>query len=1677
MKRVLKCLSHISIMILILSLTSCNATKEQISLETSSNYNSIVGEVNETYTEEVGQVDETSIREIHETVKPMEVIDISGYRDTDKSTYVEIEFTKEIADKFDATSYVKIEPDITFNVSKVDKKLIIRGEFDPSKSYKITAIDGIKAIDGTATSNSFEKHIAFTQKKPKIVFTNEGIILPSVNEKKVYIRTLNVTKVNIIVRKVYANNTTQFLQKFDFTGNGKYRGNFDKVTDNDENTNNQDGEYYYDYYDDYDYYYGDSSNNFSNVGDELYNVDFDIENEVDTWVQTAIDLTGVIDSNGFYIVEAKFDKNGTSYKFRTDDDGDIYYEDSYYLRNNGKIRKTILLTNMGIIAEKNDDGYRVNVLDIVENRLMRGVKVSLMSKNNQVLEEQTTDADGTANFSNHKNSFYILADDKLNKSILVLKNALNTNGFAVDGAYATNGVRGFIYTERGVYRPGDPIYVSIIARNNNEALTDNQPVKITVYDPTGSKMIENDIIKNGKNGFYTYSFKTETSSRTGIWKLEAAIGDQVFKKDISVETVVPNRIKVNLDIKDSVNINEEIKDWSISSNYLFGTPAANLNYFVSFNVREEPIDFEKYKDYIFKLPSTYGYSDYSSLKGTLDENGYGDLKPDFSDVSFGSVNMLVDVSGRVTDDGGRNVTTSKYTKLKKYDTYIGIENVNTYKKPGSKLDLKVICVTDDGETLVPNKKLKYRVYSNDHYWWWDYSDYDKFIRSFKSDKNTTLVYEGDIVTQDVPVLIDYITPNAEYLYVEIEDETTGQLAGVNLQSSDWVDPSVTKKVETLNLSADKKKYSVGDTAQIKYKGVEKSKAIITVEKAGKIINQYSKDISAGDVIEELLITKEMAPNVYVYVTLIQNYLIKENDRPLRLYGIIPINVEDEDTKVDLEITAPEQVRPNEKFVVKVKNKKFKQVDFTIAVVDEGLLDITAFKTPNPFEYFFQKVAAKLKLYDNYSEIIDRPYGAINQILKVGGDESLLDEMARRRRLKELGLEEADRFTPVSMFKGVLTTDVNGDASVDFDMPNYMGQVRIMVVAADGMSFGFAEKDMLVKAPIIVDPTLPRNMKIGDKMNIPVTIFALEEGIGNIDVYYTFKGKTQTKSLMLDKGAKEIVYFDEEIGNEVGSEKLTVGVKSRVYNYEETVGMAINSNNTPIELSENKELKGSEVAEFTQDKEYVKGTVDSILTISNTMMLGLDQRLKYLIRYPYGCVEQTTSSVFPQLFIDKLSTTNNYNKTKIVDNVNAGISRLKLFQLNDGSFSYWPGDTYTSDWGTNYVAHFLIIAKKNGYYVPDYMYDNLMSYLSKKVRGENIGSEYDINYKCYALYLLALAGKQNVSEMNYMYENYFTKNMNYTSKMYLAAAYKLTGEDKTAKSLANNISAANVKKMFDDIYARDRYYYSYSYGSKLREVAVYLDCYHTIFGKRDDAAFEELLSAMRTKSWYSTQTTSYSLLALSNIVTESVGDEIKGVVEIDGVPTEYTTTGRHKIVINEDAKSIRVIPNTDKKTFVNYYIEGVPINEEVDDYSEGFSISRHFYNNDGENIDATTTKSGDIFWLEVDVKPTKRNMDGVENIALTQILPTGWEIENTRVNGTALPKWVEDKTKNTKVSYTDIRDDRIMWFFDYTSDHEYKFFVKLNAVTKGEFNFPGTVLEAMYDYDYRAYKKGEKVIVK
>ena len=563
----------------------------------------------------------------------------------------------------------------------------------------------------------------------------------------------------------------------------------------------------------YDNYGEDEYSNFNDIGDKIYSNTYTIENDIDNWVQTALDLSGILDANGVYMVDVGFGEKDVSYTFPKDTKD---YVKRKLFRRNGHITKAVLLTDVGIIAQDAKDGIHATIMNIVNNTPLVGTKVMLMSKNNQILEEKTTGVGGDVVFQHHKKEFYILVDTNDSKSILVLRNSLNTNGFDVDGVYVTDGIRGYIYTERGVYRPGDTVYVSIIARNNNEVLDSKQPVKISVFTPTGSKYIDEDVIKEGVNGFYTYKFNTKVYDKTGIWKLIATIGNEKITKEISVEAVVPNRIKVTLNAPESVKYDDENINWTLNANYLFGAPASGLKYRVEYEGRDDAIDFPKYKDYVFKTPSTYVDNYFDSSDGELDENGNANISPDFSKMNFESLNKIVDVASRVVDESGRPVITKQYVKVKKFDTYVGIENSVDYKRPGDNLGLKVICVSENGEKLISDKKLIYRIYNNNYSWWWDYSDYDQFIMSFKTDKNTVLLEEKEITTTVEPYIIDYQVPKAGYIYVEVEDSITHQVAGVNLYADEWADPAVTKKIETLNVSVDKKKYNVGDKAIVKY---------------------------------------------------------------------------------------------------------------------------------------------------------------------------------------------------------------------------------------------------------------------------------------------------------------------------------------------------------------------------------------------------------------------------------------------------------------------------------------------------------------------------------------------------------------------------------------------------------------------------------------------------------------------------------------------------------------------------------------------------------------------------------------------------------------------------------------------------------------------------------------------
>lgn len=1475
--------------------------------------------------------------------------------------------------------------------------------------------------------------------EPKIIFSNDGIILPA-KDKKIAFRSINVKKVNLKIKKVYENNTTQFLQEFIFKGNGNI----------------------------FDYNVEDT---FDKVGDIVFEKDYNLDYEKNIWKQNEIELGDFVDTKGLFILELSFDEKGIDYEFPAGTDSWKKYS---FMRNNGRIGKAVLLSHMGITAQKETEQTVVCVMDILKNTPVKNAEVKLISVNNQVLQEGKTDSKGEIVFKNYDKMMYVLAEKDGERSILKFRDSqLSYDGFAVEGVFASKGIQAFIYTDRGIYRPGDEVHISFIARNNEISLPENHPVTINIYSPTGKKFIENAVITESKNGFYTYSFKTNLDSETGIWRAEAQMGSNKFIKDISVETVVPYKIKVETKVPEELNINENKNfKMSIEADYLFGAPGKNLKYTSDIQIREESINFEKFRNYVFKNPTSYAFNSREYTEGKLNEEGKGELEFDISKIIPKNLNLIGIITTRVMETNGRPVIKMDTISINKFDSYVGIKTPeDTYIKSGDKLNLEVIAVDNKGENLISGKNLTYRVYKNEYSWWWDYDDYNSFMRSIKTDKNTVLLCEKDFVSGDKPYLIDYAPEGNGEIFVEVEDKTTGQITGINLYAGTWRDSTLNRKIDKLKIESEQKKYAVGDTAKIIFEGTKGAKALVTVEKKGVVSER--KWIDAGEIknIFELPVTEDMFPNAYVNIRLFQDYNTLDNDRPLRLYGAVPIVVENESRKLNIKIDAPENIKPNEKFTVKVKNLSETKMDYTVAVVDEGILEITGFKTPDPYGYFYQKLGMQVFSYDNYSEIIGRTFGDVHQILKTGGD-GFVNETAMTKsaqRMKNMGIEDVQRFKPVALFKGVLTTDEKGEGEIEFAIPDYIGAVKVMVVGADGEKYGSAEKEIVVKAPVVMQSSLPKNLKYGDEFIVPVSVFALEEEVGEVKVTLDFMGDIQTQTVSFDEKGDKTVYFNVKTGEYIGNGKIKISAVSKIYNYEEETDININSNNPYIYINEIKNLEAGKEIFFTQPENFIKGSAEGKITVSNTPILSVDHRIQELIRYPYGCVEQTVSAVFPQIYIDMLTHSNKFDREKIIGNVNAAVGKLSRLQMYDGSFPYWQqGDT--DIWATVYTGHFLTEAKARGYYIPEDMYNRVVSYEKELVRNNNISLET----KVYALYVLALGDVPEISQMNLIYENYFDK-LSTTGKWYLAAAYNFAGEDKLSKDTAEKLSLV-PDKMSEE-------YERYSYGSELRDKAVILNAYYNIFGRPEENLYKEVLTKLQSNQWLSTQSMGQALAALAHMKDSSTGKDIAGIIDIDGKQTEFTTeNGIFEYIVPENVKDIKVISKDNG--YINYYWEGVPVNYEGENISETVKLTRNYYDEKGNPInekDILSLSSGKSFWLEIKVLPADsvKEYIHVDNMALTQVLPSGWEIENIRAVNGQYPNWVEERIRDTYVDYEDIRDDRIMWFFDYNNYNQggQSFFVKINAVTKGNFDFPGTTAEAMYDNSCRAYLKGFRAEVK
>ena len=1586
-------------------------------------------------------------------------------QESDEHPRITIAFSDDLDRRQDITGLVTAAPPLETRLKAADNKVIVSGEFRYGQSYTLTVHAGIRSRWGTVVQQAYSQEVAFEDLKPQIRFANDGVFLPSINQRRIRFMTLNLNKAKLEIKRVFDSNLGQFLQSQQLDSARDRRQRF-----NDRYVNR--------------------------VGIGVVDTVLEIGAERNVWLQHELDLDSLIQpgEKGPFLISLSFEHEDMLYgspeeleearKNRRWFRGRDRHSHPYswgYLYSHGRVYKPVILSDIGLTHKKAHERHLVHATDIGTTAPLSGVTVTLRTYQNQIVAQQVTDGEGKADFSNTAGDvFYVEAEKDGQRSVIKSNEmAWNLSAFDTGGeASAAAGIRAFIYTERGVYRPGDEINLSVIARNEGHTFPENHPVSLEVYTPRDQLVVEQ-TKRDGRDGFYSFSFKTDLEDPTGNWKARVLVGSRTFDHVLKIETVAPYRLKVNVEAeKQALTWKDETLSLDVLSTYLVGNPASGLEAEVEVKLRNAPKQFSKYSSFSF-TDETVDYETRGTrvFKGPLDAEGKAHVDWQMPSLESAPSALEAIVIAKVFEKGGRPNRNVASIPVDPYPYYVGIDKPQFrygYARVGTPVRTPIILVTPEGEA-VAGRPLTCRIYRNTTHWWWEYDNRDAFRLRYKKDQNTELVGESTLFTKGVPVPLVFTPGDRGDYLIEVQDgDEAGHTAAFFIHANVWGEASAGgRDAGVLALRADKEKYTPGDRAVVSFPVPREGAVLVSVERGLRILHTrwYKLHEDQTELAVDIPITAEMTPTAYAAVSVLQPHHQTLNDRPIRMYGVVPLHVEEAGTRQDVQIVMPDELESRGPFEVEIQTADGQPTQFTVAVVDEGLLDLTRFRTPDPWKAFFRKLGLGVRTYDLFSHIIGVNKGDIFKTFSIGGG------MAGAPSQPES--ERAKRFRAVSMFKGPLMTDEQGGARVSFDMPDYIGSVRVMAVAAHGNRYGHAEKAVPVKTDLMVLPTLPRVLGPGDTVTVPVTVFAMADSVGPVSVSIDLDGPLallgeDRQTVVFGAAGEQDVQFQVRAEAAVGPAGVSIAATSEDVTTTHRTDLQVRPSSPRVYAFEEKEVLPGESVSFTVPDRGIPGSNHAQISLRRRPNLQFAHRLLWLIRYPYGCIEQVVSSVFPQLYLKEFLKERKSRRTEkeIDNNINAGISRLRKFQLPSGAFTYWPGNRDPSFWGTSYAGHFLVEARKLGYHVPQDVQANWL----RHQKSQALTTRDDLTDRVYRVYLLALAGEPQIGPMNLLKEGSL-QDMNNMEKWLLAGAYRLAGVEGTANEILRSTGME----------VEDYTEFGGTYGSGLRDRAIILDMLVLFERWREaDALAEELALALSSPDWHSTQTTGFTLLAMGKYLRalEDGTDEtpvMMGTLSLpDGQTIDFNT---EEISYQVEIESgfgreleVRLDKNaTVKRAFVTLDWDGVPLKSDLPDQSRNLTLEVEWLDEDGMPVDPTALAQGASFWGHIQVSNPTHARE-IEELALVQMLPAGWEIENVRLSEEAPPGWMSQWQLNRE-EYLDIRDDRAMWFFDLAPNQApLDFAVKLNAVTVGSFVLPPTTVEAMYDNRYKAITAGTDVKV-
>lgn len=1513
-------------------------------------------------------------------------------------------------------------------------------------------------------------NLMFEELKPAVRFTGKGIILPNSEGLILPFEAVSLKSVDVQIIRIYENNILQFLQVNDLDGNQEMR----------------------------------------RVGKPVLKKTISLEDagvsDLGRWNRFTLDLASLImpEPGAIYQVQIGFRKSQSAYYCKEplasdekenpfeetswDEERDFSYWDSYetyyydddydwYQRDNPchssyytgsrNIRKNILASDLGIIAKRGGDGNTVVlVTDLKTTQPLSGVTVELYNYQQQLLGSGTTGSDGKVVVASAAAPFALIAKQGLQRGYLKLSegSSLSLSNFDVSGQQVEKALKGYLYGERGVWRPGDSIYLTFVLEDKLKQLPATHPVIFELQNPAG-QVVERMVRTTSENGFYAFATATREDAPTGTWTARVKAGGTEFRQPLKIETVKPNRLKINLDFgTDKIKAPDMRINGMLTVNWLHGAPGRNLQAQFEVLLNQGELSFPKYSGYQFNDPALAYYPEVQQVfDGFTDAEGRASVSAalEISENAPALINAVF--RGRVYEESG-NFSIDQFTiPVYSYSNYAGLRLPEGDKARNMLLTdtthkVDIVTVDSDGNP-VSRDRIRVSLYKLTWSWWWDNTDNSAVYRAFSDARE---IASGVIQTRNGKGSWNFKIKYPEWgrYLVRVTDESSGHSASqvVYIDWPGWAGRARpgAEGAEMLSFSSDKPKYNVGEKATVIIPGSAPGRALVSIENGSRVLQTHWVETKQGDTPFQFSITPDMAPNVYVHITLVQPHSQTVNDSPIRLYGVIPVMVEDPKTRLEPVIEVSDVLEPGQEVVIRVSEKSRRTMTYTLAMVDEGLLDLTRFKTPDLWSRFYAREALGVKTWDMYNEVIGSFGGQVERLLAVGGDAELLSMRAK---------EDAatNRFRPVVKFFGPVTLK-GGRQEHRFRMPNYIGSVRFMLAGGYNGAYGSAEKTVPVRKPLMVLATLPRVLGPEEKLKLPVTLFTMDKNIRQVKVEIKTKGPVQVQQPVqtISMSRDEMTFdFDLEVLSATGKAMIEVVASSGNVSATDVIHINVRNPNLPVTKVFDSVVDAGKNYTLPYKPIGMSGTNRISLEVSNLPPLNLGQRLEYLMQYPYGCLEQTVSAAFPQLYLSEVKELTPGERAAVQRNVQAAIERLKSFQSRDGGFVFWPGSEDTDSWSTSYAGHFLAEAERKGYPVPSDVMNRWRRFQRNRAQAWRKNEEaYSSELiQAYRLYTLTASGNTDLSSMNRLREQVTQP----AARWMLAATYAKAGQPEAARNLTDKLPVTVAPYQEQ----------AWSYGSDMRDKAIILETY--ILLNEREKAFElvkELSEALNNADYYmSTQTTAWCLKSVSQFAAGEKTDQLKFTYTFGGGEKDVVTKLPYAEITlpSADAANSLQLRNTSSSTlFVRFITTGTPSRGEETEESRSLSMNVEYLDLQGRPADVTRLEQGTQFVASVTITNLRRN--ALKNLALAQVFPSGWEITNLRLDE------VESRAGGDRPNYQDIRDDRVYTHFDLNAGERKTFRVLLTAAYAGTYYLPAVVCEAMYDRTAYARKKGYSVSV-